>query len=42
MQWKTAISHVENGKELIRGYDLKELIHKKSFVETIFLVLKMH
>lgn len=40
MQWKTAISHVADGKEVIRGYDLKELIHKKSFVEAIFLVLK--
>jgi citryl-CoA lyase len=40
MQWKTSISHVADGKELIRGYDLKELIHNKSFVETIFLVLK--
>jgi citryl-CoA lyase len=40
MQWKTSISHVQDGKEIIRGYDLKELINKKSFVETIFLVLK--
>ena len=40
MQWKTSISHVADGKELIRGYDLKELIHQKSFVETIYLVLK--
>lgn len=40
MQWKTSISHVADGKEIIRGYDLKELIHKKSFVEAIFLTLK--
>jgi len=40
MQWKTSISHIKNGKEIIRGYDLQELIHKKTFVETIFLVLK--
>lgn len=40
MQWKTSISHVAGGKEIIRGYDLQELINKKSFVETIFLVLK--
>lgn len=40
MHWKTAISHVADGKEIIRGYDLKELIHEKTFVETIFLVLK--
>lgn len=40
MHWKTAISHVADGKEIIRGYDLKELIQKKSFVECIYLVLK--
>ena len=40
MQWTTSISHIKNGKELIRGYDLKELIRKKSFVEVVFLVLK--
>lgn len=40
MQWKTSISHVANGKEIIRGYDLKELIFKKTFVESIYLVLK--
>lgn len=40
MRWSTSISHIKDGKELIRGYDLKELIHKKSFVEVIFLVLK--
>ncbi|MFH1291839.1 MAG: citryl-CoA lyase [bacterium] len=40
MQWKTSISNVSDGKETIRGYDLKDLIHEKSFAETIFLVLK--
>lgn len=40
MEWKTSISHVTQNKEIIRGYDLKELIHKKSFVEVIYLVLK--
>lgn len=40
MEWKTAIAHVADGKEIIRGYDLKELIHQKSFVEAIYLVLK--
>jgi len=40
MQWKTSISHVQDGKEIIRGYDLKELIKQKSFPEVIFLVLK--
>jgi citryl-CoA lyase len=40
MEWKTAISTVEGGKELIRGYDLRELIAKKTFVESVWLVLK--
>ncbi|KKU73007.1 MAG: Citryl-CoA lyase [Parcubacteria group bacterium GW2011_GWA2_47_26] len=40
MQWNTAISHIQRGKEIIRGYDLKELIQKKSFVDVVFLVLK--
>ena len=40
MRWKTSISHIQDGKEIIRGYELKELIHRKSFVEVIFLVLK--
>ncbi len=40
MQWKTSISHVADGKEIIRGYNLQELIQKKTFVEVIFLVLK--
>ncbi len=40
MQGKTAISNISDNKETIRGYDLSELIKNKSFVETIFLVLK--
>jgi citryl-CoA lyase len=40
MQWKTAISKVSENKETIRGYDLSELVKNKSFVETIFLILK--
>lgn len=40
MQWKTSISHVANNHEIIRGYDLSDLINKKSFVETIYLILK--
>ncbi|MDO8582343.1 MAG: citryl-CoA lyase [bacterium] len=40
MQWETAITHIKNGKELVRGYDLKKLILKKKFSEVIFLVLK--
>lgn len=40
MQWKTAITKIENEKEYIRGYALEDLVQKKSFVETIFLLLK--
>jgi citryl-CoA lyase len=40
MQWKTAISYVTDGKEIIRGYNLQDLIQKKTFVEVIFLILK--
>ncbi len=39
MQWKTAISQVNQNHEIIRGYDLQELVMKKSFVEIIFLIL---
>ncbi|OGL70601.1 hypothetical protein A3B32_01530 [Candidatus Uhrbacteria bacterium RIFCSPLOWO2_01_FULL_53_9] len=40
MEWKTAISHIEDGHELIRGYDLRELIAERSFPEVIYLVLR--
>ncbi|MBI2483953.1 citryl-CoA lyase [Candidatus Uhrbacteria bacterium] len=40
MKWTTAITDVRAGKELVRGYDLKDLVCKKSFVEAIYLVLK--
>lgn len=40
MRWKTTITHITDEKEIIRGYDLKELISQKSFVEAIYLVLK--
>ena len=40
MKFKTAITNIQNEKESIRGYDLGELMQKKSFTETIFLVLK--
>lgn len=38
--YKTSITKIENGKESIRGHDLQELTKEKSFVETIFLLLK--
>ena len=40
MQEKTSITNISDNKETVRGYDLSELIKNKSFVETIFLVLK--
>lgn len=39
MTYTTSITDIKNGKEFIRGYDLQELIAKKSFAEVIFLVL---
>ena len=38
MEWKTSITSIQNGKELVRGYDLHELIQKSDFVSAIFLV----
>ncbi len=40
MKYTTKITDIKDGKEAIRGYDLSELAQKKSFVETIFLLLK--
>lgn len=40
MQWKTSISQVTDGEEIIRGYELKELIGRLSFSQTVWLVLK--
>lgn len=40
MHWKTSISTIKDGEEIIRGYRLKELIEKKSFAEVIFLLLR--
>ncbi len=41
MKFKTSISDIRrDGTEIIRGYKLTDLIEKKSFVETIFLILK--
>jgi len=40
MEWKTAISKISEGKEIIRGYNLSDLIKNKSFTETILLILK--
>ncbi|MFH1286355.1 MAG: citryl-CoA lyase [Candidatus Magasanikbacteria bacterium] len=40
MTYKTSITDIKDGKEIIRGHMLKDLIKEKSFVETIFLILK--
>lgn len=40
MKWTTSISDVGNGRELIRGYRLDDLISKKNFTEVIFLILQ--
>lgn len=41
MKFKTSIADIKaDGTEIIRGYKLTDLIQKKSFVETIFLILK--
>jgi citrate synthase len=40
MKFKTSITNLNNGEEIIRGYKLEDLMQKKSFAETVFLILK--
>jgi len=40
MKWKTSITSVNNGQEIIRGIPLKKLVAKHGFVSTIWLLLK--
>ena len=40
MKWKTALTKIADGGEIIRGQKLVDLIRDKSFVETIFFLLK--
>ncbi|MFA6105528.1 MAG: citryl-CoA lyase [Patescibacteria group bacterium] len=40
MKWKTAITNVNDGKEIIRGQSQEKLALEKSFTEVIWLVLK--
>jgi citrate synthase len=40
MQFKTSITDLNNGNEIIRGYTLAELMAKKSFADTIYLLLR--
>ncbi|MBI5635849.1 citryl-CoA lyase [Candidatus Micrarchaeota archaeon] len=38
--WKTAVSKSSEQETLIRGYSIEELVGKKSFAETVYLILK--
>lgn len=38
--FKTSITNIKDGEEYIRGEKLEQLIREKSFIETIFLLLK--
>lgn len=40
MKYKTSITNIKDGKEIIRGHDMKDLIENKSFVEAIYLISK--
>lgn len=40
MDWKTKISKNTEDSTIIRGYDLRELMKKSSFSDSIFLLLK--
>ncbi|RKX68976.1 citryl-CoA lyase [candidate division WOR-3 bacterium] len=40
MGWKSAITRVEPGRILIRGYPVEELIGKRSYGEVLFLLIK--
>ena len=40
MKWQTKISDVRDEKEIIRGYNLMQMIEKLSFAESIFLLLR--
>jgi len=38
--WTTSITNIGPGKIEVRGYPIEQLMEKKSFAETVFLVLK--
>ncbi len=40
MKFKTSISSINNGEEIVRGQNLPDLIKEKNFGEVVFLVLK--
>ena len=39
MKFKTSITDIKNGEEIIRGQKLEDLVTNHSFVETVFLIL---
>lgn len=40
VEWQTSVSRVDDGKVLIRGYDLESLIGGQSFTASCFLLLR--
>lgn len=40
MKFKTSITNVNNGEEIIRGHKLEDLVQQKSFTEAIYLILR--
>ena len=40
MKYKTSITQIKDGKEIIYGHDLGELVKEKSFVDVIYLLLR--
>lgn len=40
MKFHTKVSKTDNGKHIIRGHELSELIEKRSFGEVVFLLLR--
>jgi len=40
MQFKTSITEIEDGHEIIRGHKLEDLVGKHTFAESIFLILR--
>jgi citryl-CoA lyase len=40
VEWQTSVSRVDDGKVLIRGYDLEALIEGQSFTASCFLLLR--
>ncbi|MBI2990281.1 MAG: citryl-CoA lyase [Candidatus Magasanikbacteria bacterium] len=40
MRFKTSITRIEEGKEIIRGHELRDLVRENNFSESIYLILK--